>query len=340
MTELNRAGYFDVHFAPSHGAALDEDSITDGNAEFTLVGDAAQGVSLTSVEKVGEDTFRYHFTEGFTPGVVTVAFMAGTFVDSSGTTNLAEEKTLVVQGATATLVSPPAGKPSSVRALNDHGYFDVKFQPSSGSTLVSTSITDDPPEFTLVGDAAQGVSLGSVESIDANTFRYYFDGPFQAGRVEVQFIDGAFTDAAGRANVGQTQFWQLMDLGATLAEPLNGGRVDAATITGRSYIDVTFEDTFGAGLASNTIRDVDAEIVLWTQNADGDTIPLPGVSVNGAASPWRTSPTRTGIPSPVRCPPAWCWCSSKPVLADNDGNLSSAETGRSACSSRRPASRS
>ena len=198
------------------GATVNDGSITGD--EFTLGGDAAKSVILGGVEKVREDTFRYGFTGFFTPGVVTVAFTAGSFSDTSGTTNLAEEETLVVQGATATLVSPPADKPTSVSALNALGYFDVQFQPSSGRTLDITSITDDTP-FTLVGDAAKDVDVSRVEQNGEGPFRYYFTGKFQAGRVAVVFSDGAFTDEATNANVGQTQFWQLLDLGACAGRP-------------------------------------------------------------------------------------------------------------------------
>ena len=103
--------------------------------------------------------------------------------------------------------------------------------------------------------------------------------------------------------------------------------MDAATVNDKKYIDVTFEDTFGVGLDPDTITDQDdAEIVLWGQDAAGNTIPL-GVRVNGAAAPVENKPNTyryyfsDPLPSGVVLVEfqAGSW-------ADKHGNLSSAKT--------------
>ena len=206
VNELNQAGYVDIRFLPTRGAELDVDSILDPAAEFTLLGQAADGVMLTSVSEVEDasNTFRYHFASGFSPGEITISFMAGTFRSTSGNTvisNVAEEQTLLVQGATATLVSPPAGQPFSLRTLNELNYFEVQFQPSRGSTLrlddIRLSLAGNLDKLTLIGEAAQGVSVSDVSIGDAakNTLRFGFQGNFAPGRVEIEFAAGAFADS-------------------------------------------------------------------------------------------------------------------------------------------------
>ncbi|HND52316.1 MAG TPA: calcium-binding protein, partial [Pirellulaceae bacterium] len=153
--------------------------------------------------------------------------------------------------------------------------------PAHGGTLDPSSITDNDPEFTLSGEGAAGVTLGAATKVDNDTFRYSFTGAFSAGRVEFLFADGTFKDSSNNTNVGKTDFIQLTDLSADLANPLNGTAVSTLTINGARYIDVTFADTFNAGLDLATITDAGAEFTLAQFSGTSETA-LPGVSINGA----------------------------------------------------------
>ncbi|HND55899.1 MAG TPA: hypothetical protein PLV92_25960, partial [Pirellulaceae bacterium] len=228
VNDLNNRHYIDVRFTPAgKSTSMNASSITDSTAEFTLSGTAATGVTVNGAPVLQADgkTYRYSFTGLFKPGVVTVSFAAGAFADSAGVLNVAEIETLTILGSTASFESFTAGENVSLSSLNALGHIDVRYLPAHGGTLDPSSITDNDPEFTLSGEGAAGVTLGASTKVDSDTFRYSFTGAFSAGRVEFLFADAAFKDTSNNTNVGKTDFIQLTDLSADLANPLNGTAV-------------------------------------------------------------------------------------------------------------------
>jgi hypothetical protein len=63
----------------------------------------------------------------------------------------------------------------SVSTLNHNRYIDIKFKPSTNSTINTSSIIDSSPEFILSGEGAVNVKTNnsSVDNLGDNTFRYF-----------------------------------------------------------------------------------------------------------------------------------------------------------------------
>ena len=80
-------------------------------------------------------------------------------------------------------------------------------------------------------------------------YRYTFTGTFIAGAVGVTFTTDSFADLAGNTHVCDAEVFtvETADGGraptADLADPTNGGTIDATVLNSRGYIDVTFTDT-------------------------------------------------------------------------------------------------
>ncbi|HND55959.1 MAG TPA: hypothetical protein PLV92_26260, partial [Pirellulaceae bacterium] len=100
---LNDRGYIDIKFNDRTGRGLDATTITDVGQEFELLvkNDAGEWVAPHAAIngaalKVGDNTYRYFFSNFFEPGVVRVQFLAGSFLDVDGAQNLAEEQQFAV----------------------------------------------------------------------------------------------------------------------------------------------------------------------------------------------------------------------------------------------------
>ncbi|MFM7072750.1 MAG: hypothetical protein ACKO38_13260, partial [Planctomycetota bacterium] len=88
IQKLNELGYIDVWFEASRNGTLDANSILDAGPEFSFSGTPAAGVTLTTVESLGDGhSFRYYFTGNFASGTVSVNYLAGSFIDSNGIAN-------------------------------------------------------------------------------------------------------------------------------------------------------------------------------------------------------------------------------------------------------------
>ncbi|MEX2495926.1 MAG: hypothetical protein WD448_07555, partial [Woeseia sp.] len=103
--ELNDQGYIDVVFNDPEGLAMDEASITDSDAEFTLSGPGVEGnvpvVINGAAEKIDDFTYRYFFSGSFEDGAVQVNVIAGSFKTASGGGNLEEIEGFTVVSSAA-----------------------------------------------------------------------------------------------------------------------------------------------------------------------------------------------------------------------------------------------
>ena len=90
---LNDRKWFDIQFKAASGNTIDDSTVLDEGNEFSLSGKGLGTAVVTSVEKVGTDTFRYHFTGEFKRGAVTVTFPAAAFGDSGNRKNLRTTRT-------------------------------------------------------------------------------------------------------------------------------------------------------------------------------------------------------------------------------------------------------
>ncbi|MFN9035491.1 MAG: hypothetical protein ACK5YO_04300, partial [Planctomyces sp.] len=103
---LNNQKWFEIQFKPASGNTIDATTILDAANEFSLTGAGRGTAVLTSVEQVGPDKFRYHFSGEFKVGPVTLTFPTGAFKDSEGLSNVATTRSWQLAQLTGTLVDP------------------------------------------------------------------------------------------------------------------------------------------------------------------------------------------------------------------------------------------
>ncbi|MCX5670553.1 MAG: hypothetical protein NTU94_04440, partial [Planctomycetota bacterium] len=276
LNVLNSRGYLDVNFLPAAGATLDDNSVLDSSAEFTLAGTAAVGVVVNGKpEKVGASTFRYSFTGQFTVGEVSVAFTESRWTDSAGNTNRTFAQTFRVEGATADLTNPGPSGALGVDTLNARGWLEVAFRPTSGRMLDYSTIDGD--ELVLRDAQGNPVPLGATPQRVAGTdrYRYSIAAPLTLGEYKVEYAAGSFADDSGVVNLAETETFRLEVPTSALAGPLSGDVVDREAINSRHYLDVSFKPTGSASLNVGSILDSGQEFTL--SGADGQN-----VLVNGA----------------------------------------------------------
>jgi hypothetical protein len=108
LVTLNGRDYLDVTFESNSPFGLNTESITDTEAEFTLTGPGAVGVSVNGAATwVSGTTYRYATSGDFSPGAVDAVFSAGSFADLSPVplTNQASiESFTVIESVTAEVI--------------------------------------------------------------------------------------------------------------------------------------------------------------------------------------------------------------------------------------------
>ena len=114
-TVLDAQGYIDVSYSAQVGVGVNTATITDAGQEFTLSGAAAAGVVVNGAAiPLGNDEFQYNFTGTFSPGTVTVNFVASSYQDNAGNYDKAQTFSFtVVQGAPVTTPSFTLSSPAS-----------------------------------------------------------------------------------------------------------------------------------------------------------------------------------------------------------------------------------
>ena len=185
---INGWHYLEVTFRPSSGHAINPASVNGD--EIVLKDPSGNVIPLDAPVRVaGTDRWQYRFTQNLGVGTYTVAFVAGTWTDNGGISNLAFAQTFRVEQATATLADPMGGATIDRSTLNTGDrQIDVTFTPVFGRVLDVDSI--DGNEFTLTGANGENVTIGRPTRLgDTNTFRYPLGGvTFDSGTLSVNFI--------------------------------------------------------------------------------------------------------------------------------------------------------
>ena len=269
---LNTRRYIDVTFFTNSGAGFDTSTIFDTEEEFEVRGPGTgAGVTVDGIPTdLGNDTYRYTFTGDFVGSIVFVDFKAGTVRANDNFTNLEETEDFTVivdnQLPTADLADPTNGGTIDVSELNARGYIDVTFDDQGSGidmphTLDLHTINGDEIAISGpgVGTAVLAAPLSSGGRVDETTYRYYFTGEFTADTVNVTFVADSFQDLNGNGNAEETESFTpqapVPDTTAPtvdLANPTDGGTIDAALLNNRGYIDVTFSDAGGIDPTSIT----------------------------------------------------------------------------------------
>jgi len=203
-------GYLDVYFETTDGSEVDSVSILDAGAEFTLGGSAAKSVTLRNdrVTRLGVNLFRYAIDGQFSPGDLTVDFVARSFSQGSGmVTNVATGSVVRVATTSAELVDPTPYERMDRAILNDRKYLLVRYSTVNGVALDAASINDAALEFNVSGAGAGTVKVnGAGQRVTvggAEFWKYTFTGEFTDGVVRVDFVDGSWNDVAGSASASR-----------------------------------------------------------------------------------------------------------------------------------------
>ncbi|MCY2990036.1 MAG: hypothetical protein NTY19_19505, partial [Planctomycetota bacterium] len=286
VVTLNQQRYIEVRFTPSGGVALDPASLTDADPEFELTGAAAGAVTLdgTAVPVEGQDdVYRYAFSGAFQPGQVVVEFIDGAWQDVDGVVSTAESEGFTVLGVQAALVGIQSFATTGLSLLNQRGYLDVQFTPTTGATLDLASIMDAGAEVSLTGLAAAGVTLSGVPtSVGDGVYRYAFTGAFAAGEVGVEFPADGVLDSADYGTTARTTAFAAESPAAGLLSPQPDQRMDRSKFNGDHYFDIQFQDRTGRGLDVASITDSGQEFTLLVKDDAGNWV-APRAAVDGAA---------------------------------------------------------
>lgn len=224
--DLNARGYIEVIFTDADNG-LDDATVTDAGAEFTLSGAPAAGVVVNGAGLAqGGGVFRYSFTGSFEVGAVGVHFLAGSFADQDSNLSVAETEGFEVGNSPPTLVD------------------DTIERYPTGSVKVSVPelLSDDSdPEMngplTLTGVTYTGSTGGSVSF--SGGWVFYTPGPGYLG-------DDTFTytaeDSLGASSTAKVDVLIIVDNAASQnlsVTPPSGPNGDVTLrivgIPGRTY---------------------------------------------------------------------------------------------------------
>ena len=228
----------------------------------------------TRLANAGVTRFRYTATVAttrYTPSQLTISFLPytsggdgwqdsngnpGSPVSATDNTKSVDDRSIRIEGPTATIVNPSTGGAIDVSALNGRNYIDVTLAPPSGFDLDAASVTDAAAEFTLAGTGLGSITVDASQPpsiLDASlgTVRYWLSGSFSAGDVTLTFLTGSWSFDPHAAPDAIVTFVGGRYVDVTFPTGPAGGSIDATTITGD---EITFVVNNGHTLAVDTTR--------------------------------------------------------------------------------------
>ncbi|MFO0534858.1 MAG: beta strand repeat-containing protein, partial [Planctomyces sp.] len=176
---LNRRKYLDITLRSPGSLPLDVASVLDGGAEFVLSGSGVAEATISSVEHLEGNRFRYYFVDSnpsndvplFTSGPISVNFSAGAWADESGVTNSATTDSFTVRDGKATTGSSVNLGPLKLQGPH-FGLEDFQFKPlknADGSLLgaritITVALGVDHAELNFGGSSS--VLSTSIDNLD------------------------------------------------------------------------------------------------------------------------------------------------------------------------------
>ncbi len=264
---LTAPSFLDVTFPnPPAGFAIDPNSIIGAaSVPFSLgalagAGTAGQSIALVPGQAPTQisngNVFRYAVTESFTPtGTQTVAVNfhnnAWSFIDLNAT----------AASQALTTVNP-----------NGVVYVDVTFAPAFGQTIQASSINNGAITLTEAG-ATLTADAQSPMLLSGTTYRFFFDGQFVPGLVNVGIVASGWQDLDGVQGLASTVAFTVEGPTAVVSNPANGGTADITNVNQNKTIDVTFGPAVGGEFDPTSI--VVGDITLSGPGADGATLSSP-----------------------------------------------------------------
>ncbi len=270
---INAAGHIDISFDAPGG--LNTSTVTDADYEFSLVGSAAANVQIASSvpTALGNNRFRYAFSGNFTPGTVSINFIAGRWADNLGQLNEAAVQSFTVlpsgTDTTAPVITGVGSSAASTSAL-------ITWSTDEPATTQVEYDTNTTPYHSLYVKNTELVATHSITLPNlAPSTTYYFrifsvDG---SGNTTFTTNYSVTTLASGSVGLGSLQMNIAPQAAATIGAQwqIDGGNFQqsGALITGLSP-------------GNHTIRF--KTIGGWTTPADQTINVLPGQTVMGVGT--------------------------------------------------------
>ncbi len=276
---LNAQGYIEVTFDDLGG--LDDTTITGDEVTISGTGVGTAVLNSGAPTLVSGTTYRYAFTGSFVDGAVDVNFVAGSFADLAGNTNVAETEsfTVAVPPFVAIIDDGDAGfsidsgtwgdgsgvgYQGDVRHNNTGNNSDVASWTftglAAGDYQVAISWRESSNRATnspfRVLDLATEVATQAVDQEAAAVGDYVIEGAnfeiifatvtINSGTMVVELSNNGANEYVVADGVRIQQLSSAPDTTAPtadLANPLDGATIAPATLNAQGYIDVTFADS-------------------------------------------------------------------------------------------------
>jgi Ca2+-binding RTX toxin-like protein len=219
LGELTVNPFIDVAFTPGAGAGIDENTLSDDAPEIRIF--LSNGVEITVAGKPDQDSglagtnvYRYELDGALVPGPVTVTFLAASFADNLGVTNLEDTEIFYIEQPAATLANLTDGNTFQLFDINsadsdlyagEEGlrYIEVVLTPTSGADVDASTV--EKGDLIIEGSSfglpyqivPTGVQRVGQDGVQANRFRFYYDGVFLPGDVSFFMAEGAWKDTLG-----------------------------------------------------------------------------------------------------------------------------------------------
>jgi len=276
-----------VTTATSGSGLLETTAVAQGASET----DQAYYARLTTT---GVTRFRYFIDDAtfaaYVPGSVEVQFAAdGVLHTEDGAPGLGNEAltlSFTVEGPKAALAAPFSGTRIDLARINGRLALQITFRPTSGSSLIHSTIDGDEITVTSSGTAAIDATRAPERVGDTSTYIYYLTGAFVPGTVTVSVAGESFQDDGGFTNLAWSDYFQVEGPAAALAAPLSGEPVGLSVVNGSMYLDLLFSTS-------------DGESIDWT-SVDGDELLLSGDGLGSVALDASRAPERSGTSNTVR----------------------------------------
>ena len=270
----------DITFAVPAGASIDPASIT-GFAGATLggggLGTVAFDQTYAPVLLSDGKTVEYRIAGSFGSGHVTATVTPGAFAFLNAAA--------AVTGSTL---------PTPLTVVQNSS-LDIALTPTAGGTIDYAHLTLSSGDLTLSGPSVgSGLGTASVDPmapiwLGGNRFRFFLDGAFTPGEVDVAFAAGSFSDSSGFSNAAASLTFTVLGPTGALVSPVSDSTVGANGLNGEGYLDVPFVAPAGSTIDPSTIAN--ASSVFGISGAAGfsiDTTKAPVlVSQTGNTSVYR-----------------------------------------------------
>ena len=149
-----------------------------------------------------------------------------------------------------------------------HSSIDVALTPTIGGTIDYSHLVLSSTDLVITGPTVgSGVGTVTVDSqtpiwLGGNRFRFFLDGAFVPGEVDLSFAAGAFSDSNGYSNAAASFSVTVLGPTGALVDPASNATVGANGMNGEGYIDIPFTVPSGSSLDPTTMSNLAGTFTL------------------------------------------------------------------------------